>query len=211
MPGDPPTDEYFRVRDQLREIFEDYVFLFAMRGVQYDVDVYRDGAELDRRANQALEDAKYLDGLLRHLHTLATTNPAALHQEWPEVLDILRRYTYHHELLQGVRPLAKVWGVDLDEAVARAIPGRPRATSPIAGDRGELWQVGNQVLARFQGEDPGQRPFARAYLRQKGIRPRVGTDHANPSRSLLRRAQSLGINGGHEGLIRFLRGPQPES
>jgi hypothetical protein len=207
MPPDP--DEYRRVRDKLREIFEDYVLLYSMRGVQYHIDVYRDASELDQRAEEALEDAKDLDGLLERMHTLATTDPRALQDEWPGILDALECYTYHHQFLKGVRPLAKLWQLDIGQAIARALPGRPTTASPIARDQKELWRVGNQALARFEGKDPGQIAFAREYLRQRGIRPRFGTEHSNPSRSLLRRAERLGVNGGHDGFIKFLRGPEP--
>jgi hypothetical protein len=206
---DAAVDEYFRVRDKLREIFEDYVLLYSMKGVQYDIDVYRDASELDQRAKEALENAKYLDGLLKRMHTLATTDPLALRDEWPGILDVLECYTYHHQFLKGVRPLAKLWRLDIDEEVVRALPGRPTTASPIARDQKELWCVGNQVLARFEGKDPGQIAFAREYLRQRGLGPKFGKDYSNPSRSLLRRAERLKVNGGHDGPIKFLRGPEP--
>jgi hypothetical protein len=207
--SDAAVDEYFRVRDKLREIFEDYVFLYSMRGVQYHVDVYHDASELDQRAAEALEDAKYLDGLLGRMQTLATTDPPALQDEWPDILEILECYTYHHQFLKGVRPLANVWELGISKEIARALPGRPTTASPIARDPEELWRVGNQVLTRFEGKDPGQIAFAREYLRLRGIRPRFGLEHTNPARSLLRRAERLEVNGGHDGLIKFLRGPEP--
>jgi hypothetical protein len=50
------VDEYNQVFDKLKEIFEDYAFFYSTRGVQYDIDVYRDPDELDQRAQEALED-----------------------------------------------------------------------------------------------------------------------------------------------------------
>jgi hypothetical protein len=123
MPPDP--DEYHRIRDKLREIFEDYVLLYSMRGVQYHIDVYRDASELDQRAAEAL------------------TNPPALQDEWPDILEVLECSTYHHQFLKGVRLLAKLWQLDIGNAIARALPGRPTTSSPIARDQKELWRVGN--------------------------------------------------------------------
>jgi hypothetical protein len=129
MPPDP--DEYRRVRNKLREIFEDYVLLYSMRGVQYDIDMYRDPSELDQRAKEALEDAKDLDGLLERIHTLATTDPRALEDEWASILEALECWSYHHQFLKGVRPLAKLWRPD----IPRGRGGRPEHSDEFGGTR----------------------------------------------------------------------------
>jgi hypothetical protein len=156
------VDEYFRVRDQLREIFEDYVLLYSMRGVQYHIDVFLDDAERERRAQEALEDAKYLDGLLERMHTLATTDPRALRDEWPGILNVLERYTYHHQFLKGVRPLAKLWQLDIDEAVARARPGRPRGPTMNEGQFRHEYPETYLYLLRRDRDRPSQLKVAAA-------------------------------------------------
>jgi hypothetical protein len=215
MFGYPPTpEEYDEVYRQLWHVFENCVLVYELMAVEHLrtlCDLPDSPAEIEEKEAAAFREVTYLNGLLYHLPQLAATDFPALGEVWPKVLGALESYTEDYQELEEVRKLAKRLGVALWAAVDQAFPGRPRATSPIAGDPGELWQAGSQVLARFQGEDPGRIAFARAYLRQKGIRPRVGTDHANPAHSLLRRAKSLGVKGGHEGLIKFLRGPKPES
>ncbi len=141
MPPDPA--EYRRVRNQLQEIFEDYLLFYSMRGVQHDVDLYRDPLELEQRAQEALEDAKYLGGLLERMNTLATTDPPALQDEWPGILEALDSYAYHHEFIKGVRPLAKLWGRGLPRG------GRPEHSDEFGGTKeGFLARIHPVILAK---------------------------------------------------------------
>jgi hypothetical protein len=156
MPPDPAMppdlDEYCRVRDKLRQIFEDYVRLYSMRGVQYKIDLYRDASELDQRAKEALENAKYLDGLLERMYTLAATDPLALGDEWSGILEVLECYTYHHQVLKGVRPLAKLWRRDIPTGRG----GRPRGPALDESWFRREYPVIYLDLLRRDGQRPSQ-------------------------------------------------------
>lgn len=158
-----------------------------------------------------IQAAHRLLDLAHHVDMLAWQEPEVLQGIWPYLLEIVEGLSRGYYSFERGRALERAWELELGETDGwgHRLGGRPTESSRIASDLKELWQVGNQALARFKGKDPGQTRFAREFLRLKGVRVLYG-EHSNPARSLLRRSDKLlGFKGGYEGLISFLRGPEP--
>jgi hypothetical protein len=143
MDGYVPTPKEFdEVSGQLVELAKDYLLLYRMNGRQSIVDMHIDCSD---KAEEALQAAKDLMAQVNRIDVLADTDAEALGRIWPDVLDILENYSFHHVIVEtgvevGVheffKPLwvaAKNLGLsdgEIEEAAAKLRRGR----TPLISD-----------------------------------------------------------------------------
>jgi hypothetical protein len=217
MSGYRPTyADFLDLRNKFLDLCGDYTLLEMMHGIKShrDLSVMEvNPSFLAARKKDGQESFDVLISLVAYMDRVAQMGTPAIDDAWPCLVDILEGFSGVHESFKPLWAMATAWGVDvgqIEEVVRQGRVGRPTRSSPIASDRLELWQVGNEVLAYFGGEDPGRHDFSREYLKRRGGPVRYG-EHSNPGSSVVRRANKvLKSSDGYEGLIRFLRGPRPE-